>query len=82
MESVMLKNKSNMTKNAKIKELISEKIANLAKQVIPAQQLASFSSLSLKAQIFGIGTIAIVSEQKDVADICLEFLKCIEENHK
>lgn len=76
----MLKNKSNMTKNAKIKELISEKIANLAKQVIPAQQLASFSNLSLKAQFCGIGAISMVSGQKDVADMCLEFLKFIEEN--
>jgi hypothetical protein len=71
-----------MTTDAERENVISQKIANLAEQVIPTQQLASFWNLSLKAQICGIGTIAIASGQKDVADMCLEFLKCIEENSK
>lgn len=54
---------------------MKEKIEKLASQVIPKEDLKSFLQMSIKDQVIGLAVLAVIGEDFDMKNECLELLK-------
>ena len=64
-----------------IKEM-TNKVNELASQVIPAEWLQSFLELPLKEKLVGIGTFAQMANDQKMVDFSLKAIKYLEAQYK